>query len=84
LKKMTATGGDPSDIMAEEDLGLTATEDNLEQIIAQVIQNNPTLVDQYKSGKTAVLQFLIGQAMKAAKGKADAQKVKELIVHNLK
>jgi len=84
LKKMTATGGDPSDIMAEEDLGLTATEDNLEQIIAQVIQNNPTIVDQYKSGKTAVLQFLIGQAMKAAKGKADAQKVKELIVHNLK
>jgi aspartyl-tRNA(Asn)/glutamyl-tRNA(Gln) amidotransferase subunit B len=84
LKKMAATGNDPSDIMSEENLGQTADTDDLERVITLIIKSNPAIVEQYKAGKTAVLQFLIGQVMKATKGKADVQKVKELIVHNLK
>jgi aspartyl-tRNA(Asn)/glutamyl-tRNA(Gln) amidotransferase subunit B len=84
LKKMAATGGDPSDIMSEENLGQTADADDLERVITLTIKNNPAIVEQYKAGKTAVLQFLIGQVMKQAKGRADAQKVKDSLVHRLK
>ncbi len=84
LKKMVASGGDPSDIMTEDDLGLTFVDYDLQKIITEVIHNNPTIVDQYKAGKTAVLQFLIGQVMKATKGKAEPEQVKDLLVHRLK
>lgn len=84
LKKMAATGADPSDIMEERKLGQVTGQDELEQAVTQVIERNPAIVEQYKTGKTAVLQFLIGQVMKQTKGRADAQKVRELLTFKLK
>lgn len=84
LEKMFLTGKDPSNIIEEEDLGqLTETED-LEQVVTEVISSNQKVVEQYKAGKTASLQFLIGQVMKQTKGRAEAQKVKELLTFRLK
>jgi len=51
----------------------------LEKIVAQVIADNPEQVQQYRDGKTKVLGFLVGQAMKATQGKANPGQVNQLL-----
>jgi aspartyl-tRNA(Asn)/glutamyl-tRNA(Gln) amidotransferase subunit B len=51
----------------------------LEQIVDQVLQQNPKQVEQYKSGKATVLGFLVGQVMKASRGQANPGVVNELL-----
>ncbi len=84
LSKMFATNRDPSNIMEEEDLGQLGDDDDLEKVIDDVISSNEKVVDEYKGGKETALKFLIGQAMKQTKGRADAQTVTELLTIKLK
>ncbi len=51
--------------------------------IEKVIADNATAVAEYKAGKAASLQFLIGQAMKATKGAGNPVVVKEMLVKKL-
>ena len=51
--------------------------------IEKVIADNPTVVAEYKAGKVASLQFLIGQSMKATKGAGNPEVVKKLLVEKL-
>lgn len=83
LKKMYATGGDPSDIMDTDDLGKGQGVDDVGAIVETVLAKHPQIVEQFKAGKTAVVQFLIGQVMKESKGKADVNDVKETLLHKL-
>ena len=55
----------------------------LEPIIKDIINNNQKVVDEYKAGKQASLQFLIGQAMKITKGGANPEAIKKLLLDNL-
>ena len=48
----------------------------LSRVINKVISENAKPVADYKSGKTGVLMFLVGQCMKELKGRADAQKIR--------
>lgn len=49
-------------------------------VIAQkVIDTNPAVVADYKAGKEAAMQFLVGQGMKASKGSANPQALREAI-----
>jgi aspartyl-tRNA(Asn)/glutamyl-tRNA(Gln) amidotransferase subunit B len=77
--KMYSTGDGPRVIMERE--GLTQISDTgaLEKIIDEVIAANPKQVEQYKSGKTAVIGFLVGQAMKASRGQANPATMNELL-----
>ena len=45
----------------------------------QLLAANADAVGEYRSGKTAVFGFLVGQVMKAAKGKANPKRVNELL-----
>ena len=51
----------------------------LEPVIREIVENNPEQVEQYRAGKTKVLGFFVGQAMKATGGKANPQQVNELV-----
>lgn len=51
--------------------------------IEKVIADNAKVVAEYKSGKTASLQYLIGQAMKATKGSGNPEVVKKLLLAKL-
>lgn len=84
LAKMIKKGGDPSEIMA--DLGLEQLDDReaLEKIIAEVIFKNQKQADEYKAGKTNVLQFLVGQVMAATRGKANPKLLIEILTEILK
>ncbi|MFC1687511.1 Asp-tRNA(Asn)/Glu-tRNA(Gln) amidotransferase subunit GatB [Patescibacteria group bacterium] len=83
LEKMFLSGKDPSNIMETEDLGQIAGDD-IGGYVDEVIKEFPQQVEQYKAGKTNVLQFLIGHVMKKSKGKADPEAVNDLIVHRIK
>lgn len=64
-----------------EDNGLKAISDEgaLRQTIEQVIAENPQSAADYRAGKTKAIGFLVGQTMKAMKGKADPGMVNEIL-----
>ncbi|MBU1164911.1 Asp-tRNA(Asn)/Glu-tRNA(Gln) amidotransferase subunit GatB [Patescibacteria group bacterium] len=84
LEIMYDTGKDPSNIMDEQDLTQIEDFSELEDVVKKIIKNNPDQAEQYKAGKTTVIQFLIGQAMKETKGKANPQMLKNLLEKELK
>jgi aspartyl-tRNA(Asn)/glutamyl-tRNA(Gln) amidotransferase subunit B len=84
LAEMFLTGGDPSNILEERGLEQVSDEGKIEKIVEAVIKNNPKSVEDYKSGKENALKFLIGQAMKESKGKANPQMVGEMLKRKLK
>ncbi|PLX28126.1 Asp-tRNA(Asn)/Glu-tRNA(Gln) amidotransferase subunit GatB [Candidatus Parcubacteria bacterium] len=79
LEKMATDGGDPSNIV--EELGLEQIDDEaeLEKTIQNILDQNASQVEEYKSGKENVIQFFVGQTMSATKGKANPKKVIEIL-----
>ena len=73
LEEMFTTGGDPEEIIKLKNLMQLDDDDQLSTIIDKVITDFPTQVQEYKSGKENVIQFLLGQVMKESKGKANPQ-----------
>ena len=71
---------------AIEKLGLKQVNDDgaILKIIDEVIANNQDKVQQYLNGKEKLLGFFVGQTMKASKGKANPQKVNQLLKERLK
>ena len=55
----------------------------LEKVIREIMEKNPSLVNQYKEGKTNLLGFFVGQAMKATHGSADPKTLAKLITELL-
>ena len=72
--------GEPARVIIERE-GLKQISDPgaLERMIDDVLANHSRQVEQYKSGKTAVLGFLVGQVMKASRGQANPSVVNELL-----
>jgi aspartyl-tRNA(Asn)/glutamyl-tRNA(Gln) amidotransferase subunit B len=83
LPKMFESGNAPSAIMEREGLKQISDTGALEKIVEDVIAGNPKQVEQYKSGKTAVLGFLVGQVMKASRGQANPGAVNEVLKKKL-
>jgi aspartyl-tRNA(Asn)/glutamyl-tRNA(Gln) amidotransferase subunit B len=81
--KMLATGDAPAVIMEREGLKQISDTGALEKIIDDVIAANPKQVEQYKGGKTSVINFLVGQAMKASRGQANVAAVTDLLKQKL-
>ena len=84
LGEMFATGGDPSDIIEKLGLWQMSDTNDLEDIVKHIVKENPQVAEGYKQGKTASLQFLIGQVMKESRGKANPKIVQEILVKMLK
>jgi len=77
--KMYETGRSPDQIIESEGLRQISDTGALAKIVDEVIAASPKQVEQYKSGKTAVLGYLVGQVMKASKGQANPAAVNELL-----
>ena len=65
--------------------GLVQVSDNheLEPIVDRIITDNPKQAEQFRSGKTKVLGFFVGQVMKETAGKANPKQVSDLIISKL-
>lgn len=79
LEVMYEKGGDPSQIMKDQGLEQIDDESELERTVQEILDKNPEQVEQYKQGKTNVLQYFVGQTMAATQGKANPQKVTEIL-----
>ena len=83
LAIMATDGGDPETIATEKGLKQESNADAINAIIDQIIAEHTTVVEEYKAGKEASIQFLIGQGMKLSKGSANPQMLKELFIAKL-
>jgi aspartyl-tRNA(Asn)/glutamyl-tRNA(Gln) amidotransferase subunit B len=84
LEEMFKTGADPSQIIEEKGLVLITNEKEIEKIAHQVVSENQKAVSDFKRGKEAALQFLIGQVMAKTKGKANPKLAREILLKILK
>ncbi len=84
LKIMVEEGGDPSVIVNERGLKQMGGEAELGALADKIIGANAEAAEEYKKGKEASLQFLIGQAMKESKGSANPEALKEILIKKLK
>ncbi len=83
LPKMFETGESPAAIMEREGLKQISDAGALDKIVDDVLAASPKQVEQYKSGKTTVMGFLVGQVMKASRGQADPGAVNETLKRKL-
>lgn len=70
---------DPEVYVEENGLKTVNDEGALKAVIEKVIEANPKSVEDYKNGKEKAIGFLVGQIMKAMKGKADPGLIHELL-----
>jgi aspartyl-tRNA(Asn)/glutamyl-tRNA(Gln) amidotransferase subunit B len=70
-------------IIEQKDLKQTSDTGALEAIVDEVLAANAKSVEQYRAGKEAAINALIGQTMKASKGKANPAQVTELLKKKL-
>jgi aspartyl-tRNA(Asn)/glutamyl-tRNA(Gln) amidotransferase subunit B len=80
---MWKTGRSPQAIVDERGLKQISDAGELVGIVAQVIADNPDPVAQFKAGKETIIRFLIGQVMKATRGKANPQLAEQLLREQL-
>lgn len=84
LAIMARDGGEPQQIAEARGLKQESNADAISALIDQIITEHATVVAEYKAGKEASLQFLIGQGMKLSKGSANPQMLKQLFEDKLK
>lgn len=78
LAVMLTAGGAPRDIAQAKNLFQSSDTEALGKIIEQVIADNATVFADFKAGNDKVLQFLVGQGMKASGGSANPQLLADL------
>lgn len=71
--------GSPKDYVKEHGLGVVSDEEALKSSIIAIVDANPQSVEDYLSGKEKAMGFLVGQTMRAMKGKADPAMVNKLV-----
>ncbi len=81
--EMAETGKSPEKVVEEKGLLPITDAGEVERLIEEVMAENPKPVEDYRSGKKAAMGFLIGQVMKAVRGKADAQLVNKILRERL-
>ena len=79
LEKVFTDGVDPEKYVEENNLAQVTDVSALRPIIEQVIAENEKSVSEYKAGKTQAMGYIMGQAMRALKGKAPAQEVQKIL-----
>lgn len=83
LEEIFDENKDPMKVIEEKGLMQISSSDEIEKIVDEVIAANPKSVEDFKAGKTQASSFLMGQVMKATKGKANPKMAKQLVDEKL-
>ena len=75
---------DPEEIIKEKGWIQISDEGAIKEVILKILEANPQSVADYKGGKDKALGFLVGQAMKETKGKANPQMLNKMFIEELK
>jgi aspartyl-tRNA(Asn)/glutamyl-tRNA(Gln) amidotransferase subunit B len=76
LAEMFASGKDPAEIAEARGLKQVSDESFISDLVRQALGENPKEVASYRAGKVGIANFLFGQVMKKAAGKANPQVVR--------
>jgi aspartyl-tRNA(Asn)/glutamyl-tRNA(Gln) amidotransferase subunit B len=83
FEEMFLTGKAASSIIVEKGLSQISDTAQIENIVAQVIANNSQAVSDFKAGKQQSLAFLVGQVMKATKGRVNPGLANKILLNKL-
>lgn len=72
---LCATGGDPVEIVRTRGLAQVSETGAIAEFVRRALEENPKSVADFRGGKETALQFLVGQAMRMSKGKANPQAI---------
>jgi len=84
LVEMYSSQKSAIDIVEQKGLKQMTDTSEIEKIIQSVLDDNKEMVSQYKSGKTKLLGFFVGQVMKKTKGKANPKLLNDLLIKMIK
>ena len=83
FRSMWMEEGDADSIIESRGLRQITDDSEIEKLVAQVLQDNPVQVEQFRSGKDKVFGFFVGQVMKLSRGKANPKQVNSLLRQKL-
>ena len=83
FEQMLSSGASPERLVADQGLSQVTDSGAIDAAIAAVLAANADKVAEYRSGKDKLFGFFVGQVMKAMQGKANPQKVNELLKQRL-
>ena len=83
LEEMWSSGADPDAVVEERGLLIVSGADELLPVIREAIDSNPKAVEDFLGGKESAVRFLVGQVMKATRGRADAGVAADLLTQTL-
>lgn len=83
LEDIFSTGADPEVIVKEKGLAQVSDASALESLVKDILAANEKSVADYKKGKTNALGYLVGQCMRASKGKGNPQILREILQKQL-
>ena len=84
LDEMFEKPNSPKSIVEEKGWIQISDEGAIKEVVSKILNNNPQSVSDYKAGKEKALGFLVGQAMKETKGKANPKMLNEMFIEQLK
>ncbi len=74
----------PSEIIEEKGWVQISDEGAIKEVVMKILEVNPQSIADFKAGKDKALGFLVGQAMKETKGKANPQMLNKMFIEELK
>ena len=83
LEELFENPKDPEEIVKEKGWIQISDEGAIKEVVLKVLENNPQSVADYKAGKEKAIGFLVGQAMKETKGKANPQMLNKMFKENM-
>ena len=83
LAECVKTGSDPEKVATQKGLLQTVSATDLGGVIDDVLAKNPTVVQDFKNGKTSAFEYLVGQSMKALRGAGDPEALRTLLKQKL-
>jgi aspartyl-tRNA(Asn)/glutamyl-tRNA(Gln) amidotransferase subunit B len=79
LDDMAETGESAEKIIKKKGLMTISSSDELEKLIGDILDKHPSELEKYRSGKTQLFGFFMGQVMKATKGRADQKATRQIL-----
>ncbi len=83
LEELFTRGGNPHAIIKERGLEIIHDREHIRQIVDEIIAAHPSQVQEYLNGKSPIFQWLVGQVMRKAEGRADPASVQQVLSEQL-
>jgi len=84
FEQMVIEGIDPKVIVEEQGLIQIVDEGAIKEVVNKILEANPKSIEDYRAGKDRALGFLVGQAMRETKGKANPKMLNDMFLEALK